>query len=112
MARSGAQTPDRASTFRQETTMSDNYNRLFPQHLSRPFQVLFWETDDLAIVFLCMTIALVFGGVTWFLLILGPAAFGMLKRNRPRGFLRHLLYECGLLRYKGYPSSFVKNFRE
>jgi type IV conjugative transfer system protein TraL len=92
--------------------MSHNGNRLFPQHLSRPFQVLFWETDDLAIVFLCMTLALVFGGLTWFLLIVGPVAFGMLKRNRPRAFLRHLLYECGLLRYKGYPSSFVKIFRE
>ena len=92
--------------------MSEEYSRKFPQHLSRPFQVLFWETDDLAIVFLCMTIALVIGGLTWFLLIIGPLAFSALKRNRPRGFLRHLLYLSGLLRYKGYPSAFVKNFRE
>jgi len=84
--------------------------RRFPQYLSSPFQVLWFETDELGIIFLFFTVALIYGGVSWIMLLAGPWMYSKLKKKYPRGFLRHLLYFMGLVSMKGYPSYFEEEF--
>jgi type IV conjugative transfer system protein TraL len=84
----------------------------FPQYLSSPFQVLWFETDELIIVFTFLIFALIFGYLFWLLLFLGPYLYTRLKKKYPRGFLRHMLYFIGLIHIKGYPSYFEKEFFE
>ena len=38
-------------------------SRKFPQYLSRPFQVLWFEVDELAIFLFTLTVALIYGGL-------------------------------------------------
>jgi type IV conjugative transfer system protein TraL len=84
----------------------------FPQYLSSPFQVLWFETDELVIVVVFLIVALIFGYLFWLLLFVGPYLYTRLKKKYPRGFLRHVLYFIGLIRIKGYPSYFEKEFFE
>jgi type IV conjugative transfer system protein TraL len=84
----------------------------FPQYLSSPFQVLWFETDELVIVVVFLIFALIFGYLFWLLLFVGPYLYTRLKKKYPRGFLRHVLYFIGLIRIKGYPSYFEKEFFE
>ncbi len=84
----------------------------FPQYLSSPFQVLWFETDELIIVVVFLIFALIFGYLFWLLLFIGPYLYTRLKKKYPRGFLRHVLYFIGLIRMKGYPSYFEKEFFE
>jgi type IV conjugative transfer system protein TraL len=84
----------------------------FPQYLSSPFQVLWFETDELVIVVVFLIFALIFGYLFWLLLFVGPYLYTRLKKKYPRGFLRHVLYFIGLIRLKGYPSYFEKEFFE
>jgi type IV conjugative transfer system protein TraL len=84
----------------------------FPQYLSSPFQVLWFETDELVIVVVFLIFALIFGYLFWLFLFVGPYLYTRLKKKYPRGFLRHVLYFIGLIRIKGYPSYFEKEFFE
>jgi type IV conjugative transfer system protein TraL len=86
--------------------------RKFPQYLSKPYQILWFEPDDLAIMAILYLLAMIFGSVFWLLLPLGPFAYGKFKRQSPRGFLRHLLYCIGLTEMKGYPTYFEEEFHE
>ena len=45
--------------------MAGSSSRKFPQYLSRPFQVLWFEVDELAIFLFTLTVALVYGGMAW-----------------------------------------------
>ncbi|MFW9603790.1 MAG: type IV conjugative transfer system protein TraL [Trichlorobacter sp.] len=84
----------------------------FPHYLSQPFQVLWFEPDDLAVMTAAFIIAQQFGGWLWLLLILAPAWYRRLKRRHPRGFLRHALYWLGLAPMHGYPPFFSDRFHE
>lgn len=92
--------------------MSD-FSRVFPAHLGAPLQVLFWETDDLLLMMMAFILAMVTD--EWYCyasIFFVPMLYGRLKRNRPKGFLRHLLYYSGFLTMKGYPIYFDRDFRE
>lgn len=84
----------------------------FPQYLSSPVQVLWWEADELAIVFLSLTLAMVFGGVTWAVLVFGPLLYSRAKRKHQRGFLKHLLWYLGIKDLRPYPGPFQNSFWE
>lgn len=84
----------------------------FPRYLSSPFQVLWFETDELGIILMFFVLAMMFGYLFWILLFTGPYYYGKLKKNYPRGFLKHTLYFLGLKPLKGYPSYFEKEFLE
>ena len=86
--------------------------RKFPQYLSSPLQVLFWDSDELCIIMMCFTIALLFGSVFWLLLIAGPWTYSHLKKKYPRGYLRHVLYFIGVIEIKNYPDYFQDVFSE
>jgi type IV conjugative transfer system protein TraL len=84
----------------------------FPQYLSSPFQVLWFESDELGIICVFFTVAMIFGSFTWLLLIAGPWYYTHLKKKYPRGFLRHFLYFLGLTRLDKYPGYFEDVFYE
>lgn len=86
--------------------------RRFPQYLSSPFQVLWLESDELAIFFGMFTLALIFGNWFWLLTVAGPWFYSKLKKRYPRGFLKHVLYFIGLMDMKGYPGFFEESFKE
>ncbi len=84
----------------------------FPQYLSAPFQVLWFESDDLVIALIFYVLALLYGGVFWLLIAGGPYAYSSVKKRYPRGFLKHSLYFMGLVRMRGYPEFFETEFYE
>ena len=86
--------------------------RKFPQYLSQPFQVLWFEPDDLAFFFISIVVAQATGGFFWLLPVVSLVASTKIKRNFPRGFMKHLLYYFGIMNFKGYPDAFVKEFLE
>ena len=86
--------------------------RKFPQYLSRPFQVLWFEIDELAIFLFTFTVALVYGGMAWIAFVVIQYCYSRTKRKRPRGFLKHVLYVLGLVRMQQYPDYFLQEFHE
>jgi len=82
------------------------------QYLHRPYQVLFFEEDDLVLLVLALILALCFGGKFWILIIPFVFGYASLKRKLPRGYLRHLLYATGLVKLKGLPTFFEDKFNE
>jgi len=58
----------------------------FPQYLSAPFQVLWFECDEIGIICVFFTIAMIFGSLTWFFLIIGPWYYSHLKKKYPAVF--------------------------
>ena len=92
--------------------MAGSSSRKFPQYLSRPFQVLWFEVDELAIFLFTLTIALVYGGMAWIAFVAIQYFYTRTKRSKPRGFLKHILYVCGFLQMKNYPGYFHQEFHE
>ncbi|MDL1977039.1 MAG: type IV conjugative transfer system protein TraL [Deltaproteobacteria bacterium] len=84
----------------------------FPQYLSAPLQVLWFEADELAVMVIFFTIASLFGGWFWLSLIVGPFLYLRIKKNYPKSFIKHLLYFVGLQAPPNYPSFFEKLFLE
>jgi len=91
--------------------MADS-SRKFPQYLSRSFQVLWLELDELAIFLFLLTMALVYGGLAWVGFVVGQYWYSRIKRRRPRGFLKHILYLSGFVSMKNYPDYFQQEFHE
>jgi type IV conjugative transfer system protein TraL len=84
----------------------------FPQYLSAPLQVLWFEPDELGVVFACFLFALIYGSVFWVFLFIAPWYYSRAKKRHPRGFFRHVLYFIGITGMKGYPSYFEERFIE
>lgn len=82
------------------------------QYLSSPIQVLWFEADDIGIIFFCFTVSMVFGGFSWLVALLGPFLYRRCKTKYPKSFLKHMLYFSGLKSLKGYPNSFANHFQE
>lgn len=84
----------------------------FPQYLSSPMQVLFWESDEVAIILTLLATAIVFGGVFWIVMLLGSFLYSRIKKKYPKGFLKHVIYFSGMKDLKHYPSAFQSEFTE
>jgi len=82
------------------------------QYLSSPIQILWFEADDVGIIFFCFAMWMVFGGYFWLLFVAGPILYGRCKKNYPKSFLKHMLYFSGLKSLKGYPDAFTNEFHE
>lgn len=83
-----------------------------PQFLHRPYQVLFFEADELACLVLGFVFILFFGLWMTFLLV-GLAFFlSWAKKRYPRGYLRHMLYKIGLVDLKNAPTYFENKFND
>ena len=84
----------------------------FPQYLHMPYRILWFETDE---------VALLAGGylvgnfITFKLLLALPVLFVLYrrqKRKRPRGFFKHLGYYLGFINFKHYPQAYIPRFGE
>jgi len=84
----------------------------FPQYLSAPMQVLWWESDEVAIILTFLAMAMVFGGVFWIIGLAGSFLYSNVKKKYPRGFLKHVIYFSGYKDLKHYPSAFQTEFSE
>ncbi|EKD40831.1 MAG: hypothetical protein ACD_74C00155G0007 [uncultured bacterium] len=92
--------------------MADDFRKPFPQYLSAPFQILWYETDELGVLMFSLVLAFMYGNFFWLGVLLAPYFYSKTKKSKPRGFLRHILYFVGLVQFKGYPAYFDKEFRE
>ena len=74
--------------------------------------MLWFESDELAVILLFLILALMFGYIFWALVFLAPYGYGAFKRRYPRGFFKHFLYFAGFSDIKGYPGFFDDRFLE
>ena len=89
------------------------YTSDFPQYMSSPTQVLWWELDQVALAALSFTAALLQGGVVmWIGFILANFFYGKTKKNKPRGFMKHIISMFGLSKLINYPEYFEQEFYE
>lgn len=88
------------------------YGAKFPRYLSSPLQMLWWESDEVAVIFVCFMSAMLYGGILWFTLLVVPYLYIKTKKRYPKGFFKHLLYCLGLVKLDGYPSFQEKHFVE
>jgi hypothetical protein len=88
----------------------------FSQYLHRPFQVLWFETDELAFISGMMGLLILTDSIpvlVWLAaLVTGLWGFRRLKERYPRGFAKHMGYELGVVSYKGYPDADDGDFYE
>jgi len=87
-------------------------NKKMPQYLADPYQLLWFEPDDLSIMLIGYLLAMTFGGFFWLVMVAGPLGYGLVKRRYPKGLLRHLFYMIGWTKLHGYPNFFEEEFRE
>ncbi len=85
-----------------------------PQHLSAPYQLLWFEPDDISIIMIGYLLSVIFHEMVWFIFLIIPATYlnRRNKRRYPKGFLKHLLYIIGWSKLKGYPHFFEEEFIE
>jgi len=84
-----------------------------PQYLSRPMCVLFWESDELVIGLMALTIAFVVTGVIAFMVAIGVfMLYRRFRKTAGRGFLQHLPYIFGLKSFEGFPHAYIEEFAE
>lgn len=86
----------------------------FPQYMSLPIEVLWWEMDQVIIAALSMGGALLSRGgwMVWVIALLLNYFYAKLKAHRPRGFIKHVLYVLGFVRMQSYPDYFAQQFSE
>lgn len=85
----------------------------FPQYLTQPYQVLWFEPDDMIFAYGgLMIFGFLLGGWGWLLVPAVPIGYSRLKKGYPRGFIKHLFYFLGLLRFDHYPSALEQEFNE
>lgn len=88
-------------------------NSRFPQYLSSPIQVLWFELDEVGLFFSCVSFALIFGGIIWFMLVIAiPVGYRKLKNNYPRGFQNNIEYLIGFKELTYYPGAFQNKYEE
>lgn len=83
-----------------------------PQYMHMPLQILWFDTGEIMVIMVLYVFGLIFGGWAWLSVIIGPYLYIQVKRRKPRGFLRHLLYQLGFYRLDGYPSPHTNEFYE
>jgi hypothetical protein len=92
--------------------MSEKYGYRVPKFLHRPYQVLFFDSEDLGMLFFFFMLGFLFGGIFWIIAITGSYVVLKKKRKSPRGYIKHLFYLLGLYDFKNCPSVFENKFYE
>lgn len=84
---------------------------VIPQNLHKPLQILWFDTYELGLMGALYIGAMLFGGLMWVLLVVGPFFLIPEKRQARRGALVHLFYSFGIYGLEGYPSASARLFR-
>jgi hypothetical protein len=83
-----------------------------PQYLHLPLQILWFDTEEVSVIIVSYLIGLLFGGLSWLLLVLLPCLYIWIKRQQPRGYLVHTLHRLGFAKLTGYPGPQAREFYE
>ncbi|MEM4619118.1 MAG: type IV conjugative transfer system protein TraL [Desulfurococcaceae archaeon] len=81
-----------------------------PQYLHLPYQVLFFELDDLLLIMLFIFISVYFSFTIGLIILVFLIVYMKMKKRFGRGYLIHLFYAIGVMKFKGYPTYFEKRF--
>ena len=80
--------------------------------LHLPLKILWCDVNEWSLLFGCYIVAMKAGGITWFLIPLAIFFAIPHLREMNRGGLKHICYEYGWLKIKGYPYSTMQVFHE
>jgi hypothetical protein len=83
-----------------------------PVYMHLPLQVLWFDTSEVTVIIVFYLAAMIFGGVMWYLLIIGPYALISFTRSQARGYIKHLMYVFGWTNIVGYPNPSAMRFCE
>jgi len=83
-----------------------------PEYLHLPLQILWFDTPEIVVIVMFYLLTMIFGGLTWLLLLVGPYFLIRFKRSKERGYFQHLLYQFGYAQIKGYPLPTANKFYE
>jgi hypothetical protein len=84
-----------------------------PRYLHLPVQILWFDMEDIGMIIVCYTLAMIID--SWYaapFVILVPYLFRTAKADKPRGYVRHILYANGLQSMRRYPSPQKRVFFE
>lgn len=87
-------------------------NKRIPIYLHLPQQILWFDVQELALIILFYIMAITFGGLAYFLIIIGPALTIPIKRKKPRGWISHQFLSFGYLQLSLYPVPTETKFQE
>lgn len=73
-----------------------------PQYLHRPVQILWFGSDEFVLVMSSVFVAAIVGGLIGWMLIGALLLFLPWKRSKARGFLPHLAWRWGLVKFRNY----------
>lgn len=82
--------------------------------MSAPIDVLWWELDQVAIALITCSLAFAMhsGMLTWGAVLLINYLYNRNKKDKPRGFLKHVIYIIGFIKLERYPEYFDQIFNE
>jgi len=84
-----------------------------PRYLHLPVQILWFDLEDIAVLIVMYVIWMLMDKFALLpIFIVAFYLFHKLKVSKPRGFLRHILYEFGFMKLDGYPTLQVVRFDE
>ena len=85
----------------------------FPQYLSSPVQILWFDLDEVGIIFTCFFLALIFDNLfLWAMVVVIPWGYSRIKKKYPRGFFNNLIYLIGVKELPHYPGAFQNRYEE
>jgi len=83
-----------------------------PKHLHKPFRILWFESDELLLIFGGLILGIYITPIFFPILFGSAFVVRKMKTKFTRGFVRHLPYFLGLMRFRNYPSFFDSHFNE
>ena len=83
-----------------------------PLYMHLPLQILWFEATEMMAITLFYIAAMIFGGMMWILLFVGPYLLITVTRSQPRGYMKHLIYNLGWSHMPGYPTPSATRFKE
>ncbi len=83
-----------------------------PQYLHQPAKFVGLDDQELAFAVLAYVIFLIIKGTSFFYLLAIFIGLIIFKRSKPRGYIVHLFYRCGIGNFKSYPINAAETFHE
>jgi len=83
-----------------------------PQYLHKPVQILWFDAQEFILMMSTIFVAMIVGGLVGWGVIGALLLFIPWKRTKPRGFVPHLAWRWGLVRFRYYPGPTQTRFFE
>ena len=83
-----------------------------PKYLHKPFRILWFESDELFFMFGGLILGMYVTFMLFPVMLVCAFLIRRFKMRLNRGFVRHIPYFLGIMRFKRYPSFFESRFNE